>query len=84
MSTAVDAARAAFEGRSWGEAFVAFSEAVEVGDLDAADHERRGVCAYLVGADDACVAAMEAAQAAYLSAGCRPRRRGVGSGSPSR
>jgi len=69
MPTAVALARDAFARRSWGEALAAFSEAAENGDIDAVDHERRGVCAYLVGADDDCVAAMEAAQAAYLGAG---------------
>jgi hypothetical protein len=64
VSSAIDEARAAFARRAWADAFARFAGADE--PLDASDYERLAVCAYLVGADDACAAAWEAAHRAHL------------------
>ncbi len=61
-------ARAAFARHAWSEAFAGFAAADEE-PLDAADHERMAISAYLIGADDACVSAWESAHRATLAAG---------------
>ena len=68
MSSSVAGARAAFARHAWSEAFAGFAAADEE-PLDAADHERMAICAYLIGADDACVSAWESAHRAALVAG---------------
>jgi DNA-binding CsgD family transcriptional regulator len=68
MISSVEPARAAFARRAWGEAFSAFTGAAEQAPLAAADNERLAVCAYLVGADDVCAAAWEAAHRTALAA----------------
>ncbi|HET6951719.1 MAG TPA: helix-turn-helix transcriptional regulator [Acidimicrobiales bacterium] len=70
QSSSIGQAQAAFGRGAWREAFTAYAAAG--GDLDAADHERMAVCAYLLGRDDACTAAWEAAYRAALAAGDRP------------
>jgi DNA-binding CsgD family transcriptional regulator/tetratricopeptide (TPR) repeat protein len=68
MGLALERARAAFARQAWGEAFAAFQEAAGRGRLDAADHARLAVCAYLVGEDDECAEAW--AQAHRLALEC--------------
>jgi DNA-binding CsgD family transcriptional regulator len=68
MSSSIERARAAFARQAWGDAFSAFAATAEGASLDAADHERRAVCAYLVGEDDECAQAWEAAHRAALVA----------------
>jgi DNA-binding NarL/FixJ family response regulator len=65
---AIDTARAAFARQSWREALTDFTAAGESGALDAADHDRAAVCAYLIGEDDRCATAWEAAYRASLVA----------------
>ena len=67
MTSSVERARAAFERRAWGAAFAAFAAAKRT-SLDAADYERLAVCAYLVGEDDECAKAWEAAHRVALEA----------------
>ncbi len=69
MASALESARVAFARRAWGEAFAAFTEAASDKALAAKDHERRAISAYLIGADDYCAAAWEAAQRTALDAG---------------
>jgi len=69
MTASIDQARAAFARQAWGEAFASFVAAAERAPLAAADHERLAVCAYLVGADEDCAAAWEAAHRASLEDG---------------
>lgn len=64
----VEEARAAFARRAWREAFLAFEACAGDDKLAAADHERAAVAAYLVGEDDACAVAWEAAHRGYLAA----------------
>jgi DNA-binding NarL/FixJ family response regulator len=66
--TSVEQGRAAFARQAWGEAFVAFA-AASGEQLDAVDHERLAVCAYLVGEDERCAKGWEAAHRAALEAG---------------
>jgi tetratricopeptide (TPR) repeat protein len=68
MTSSVERARAAFERQAWGDAFSAFAAAAERSSLDAVDHERRAICAYLIGEDDECAQALEAAHRAALEA----------------
>ncbi len=69
MAPSIDHARAAFARQAWGEAFASFVAAANRGPLGAADHERLAVSAYLVGADEACAVAWEAAHRASLEGG---------------
>jgi DNA-binding NarL/FixJ family response regulator len=68
VTPAVDRARAAFDRQAWRECCAAYADAGDHG-LDAADHERHAVAAYLTGADDVCDRAWEAAHHAALGAG---------------
>lgn len=68
MTSSVDRARAAFARQEWGEAFSAFTATAERAWLDATDLERLAVCAYLIGHDDECEEAWEAAHRVALSA----------------
>ena len=69
MDPPVERARAAFAQRAWSDAFAAFSAIAERAELEAADHERLAVCAYLVGEDEPCGRAWEAAHRRALEAG---------------
>lgn len=60
MTSSVERGRAAFARQAWGAALSAFAASAERAPLDAADHERLAVCAYLVGEDDDCATAWEA------------------------
>jgi DNA-binding NarL/FixJ family response regulator len=62
-------ARAAFERRTWGEAFDQLTAANSEGQLDAEDLERLAVAAYMVGRDEACEEAWIAAHHAWLRDG---------------
>lgn len=64
--TGVVEAKAAYERRAWRAAFTALS-AADV--LDAADHQRLAECAYMVGEDDRCTEAWQAAYRAFIDAG---------------
>jgi hypothetical protein len=66
MASSVEGARAAFAERRWADALATFAAA---GPLEAVDLERQAVCAYLVGEDDVCARAWEAAHRAALEAG---------------
>ena len=68
MTPSLDQARAAFARQAWADAFVAFSAIAEHASLDAADHERLAVCAYLVGEDEMCAHEWEAAHRTALEA----------------
>jgi ATP/maltotriose-dependent transcriptional regulator MalT len=72
MTFSIARARAAFARQAWGEAFETFSAADEEASLEAADHERRAACAYLLGEDEACREAWEAAHQVALEAGDAP------------
>ena len=61
-------ARAAFAQREWAAAFAAY-ETAEAEPLDAADHERHAISAYLVGADEATAKAWERAHRSALESG---------------
>jgi DNA-binding NarL/FixJ family response regulator len=63
MPTALELARETFVRRAWTEALDGFARAE---GLDRADHERMAVAAYLVGADEPCERAWEAAYHAAL------------------
>lgn len=69
MTSSVERARAAFARQAWADGFSAFTAAAERSSLDAADYERLAVCAYLIGEDDECAAAWEAAHRAAREAG---------------
>ncbi len=69
MTSSVERARAAFVRQDWAEAFSTLAAAAEGGPLDAADHERLAICAYLVGRDDDSTKAWEAAQHAAAATG---------------
>ncbi|MBW3643658.1 MAG: LuxR C-terminal-related transcriptional regulator [Actinobacteria bacterium] len=70
MLSSLERARHAFACRGWAEACVEFAAAVEEqASLTADDHEARAVAAYLIGADDVCEKAFEAAHRAALAAG---------------
>jgi DNA-binding CsgD family transcriptional regulator len=64
VSSALERAREAFARRAWSDALASFAAVADDSALDAADHEHRAVCAYLVGADDVADAAWEAAHLA--------------------
>ena len=68
MSSSVQRARAAFARQDWRDAFSAFTATATRASLDASDHERLAVCAYLLGKDDDCVEAWEAAHRLALQA----------------
>ncbi len=68
MASSVERAQTAFARQDWKDAFVAFTAAGERTALDAAGHERRAICAYLLGKDDACAEAWEAAHRAAVKA----------------
>ena len=67
MKSSVDRARAAFAQQEWAEAFSAYTATGGRG-LDCTDHERLAVCAYLLGKDDDCAEAWEAAHRAAVDA----------------
>ena len=69
VTSPVERARTAFARQDWKEAFVAFTAAGERTALDAAEQERLAICAYLLGKDDACAEAWEAAHRAAVKAG---------------
>ncbi len=64
----VEQGRAAFARGAWGEALVAFA-AASGATLAAVDQEQLAVCAYLVGEDERCATAWEAAHRTALEAG---------------
>lgn len=66
MSALIERARGSFARREWADACDAFAMA---GELTAADQEQHAVAAYLIGADDTCERAWEAAHRAALEAG---------------
>ena len=68
MTSSVERARAAFARQNWRDAFSAFKASSDRASLDATDQERLAVCAYLLGADDECVGAWEAAHRLALEA----------------
>jgi ATP/maltotriose-dependent transcriptional regulator MalT len=69
MNSSRERARAAFGRQAWGEAFDAFAAADREGPLGAEDHERLAIAAYLIGADEPCEMAWEAAHRAAREAG---------------
>lgn len=69
MAHSVERARAAFARRDWADAFAAFAATSAQGGLEPTDHEQMAVCAYLVGEDEVCASAWEAAHRAALEAG---------------
>jgi DNA-binding NarL/FixJ family response regulator len=69
MTGSLEGARAAFARQAWRDAFHAFVGTAKEQPLDPADYERLAVAAYLVGEDDECVAAWEAAHRATLETG---------------
>ena len=69
MTTTLEQARAAFERQAWREALQAFVLTADSGSLDPADQVRLAECAYLVGEDEQCAVAWEAAHRASLEAG---------------
>jgi hypothetical protein len=71
MTSLLERAHAAFAAQAWEEAFAAYTAAADEGWLGAEDNERLAVAAYLVGEDDACERAWEAAHRAALDAGDR-------------
>lgn len=64
--TSVEAARAAFEGRGWGEAYELLSRLDEARPLGADDLERLATCAYMIGRDDEYFSALERAYRAHV------------------
>jgi DNA-binding CsgD family transcriptional regulator len=66
MTAMLELARAAFDRRSWREAFDALNAAARDVALSAADGERHAIAAYLVGEDVASAQAWEAAHRAAL------------------
>jgi tetratricopeptide (TPR) repeat protein len=66
-------ARASFERRIWGEAFVHLSAAHREGQLGVEDLERLATAAYMVGRDDECDAAWIGAHREWLRRGERER-----------
>lgn len=69
MASPVERARVAFAARAWRASFSAFAAASGQGSLDLGDHERQAISAYLVGEDDACAKAWEAAHRVASEAG---------------
>jgi DNA-binding CsgD family transcriptional regulator len=69
MTSSVERARAAFARQAWAEAFSAYTGTADSATLDAADHERLAVSAYLIGEDDDSAKAWEAAQRAAAATG---------------
>lgn len=72
VTALLELARSAFDRRSWQEAFTALNAAACDVALNAPDAERLAIAAYLVGEDDACARAWEAAQRAALDVGGDP------------
>jgi len=66
MTHALKTAREAFDRGAWTQSLDAFAAA---GQVEREDHERVAVAAYLIGADDQCERAWEAAYRAALAAG---------------
>lgn len=62
-------ARAAFSRGAWSEAYAAFTAADAQAPLGAEDIERLATAAFLAGNDEACIAALTRAHAAYLERG---------------
>ena len=69
VAAALAEGRAAVERRAWREAHDALSRADGVAPLAAADLELLAVAAYLLGEDDAYVAALERAHRSHLDEG---------------
>jgi tRNA A-37 threonylcarbamoyl transferase component Bud32/tetratricopeptide (TPR) repeat protein len=65
----LDAARAAFERRTWREAYVRFAAANATGALEAEDLERLAEAAWWVAEGTACIRAREQAYRRYLQRG---------------
>lgn len=69
MASSLHLARAAYAAERWREALVKFDELASSGGLEIEDHERRAVCAHLVGEDDRCAEALENGHLAALAVG---------------
>lgn len=69
MTSSLERARSAFARQAWGDACDAFTAAAGQASLGADDRERLAVAAYLVGRDDRCEQAWEAAHRVALDAG---------------
>jgi len=69
VTGAVERARDAFARRDWKAALAGLTDAARDGPLDAGDHERMAVCAYLIGDDETTERAWESAHRAALEAG---------------
>jgi DNA-binding CsgD family transcriptional regulator len=69
MTPSVARARAAFARRAWRDAFSELATTSERSELDATDHERLAISAYLIGEDDESAVAWEAAHRAALDVG---------------
>jgi DNA-binding CsgD family transcriptional regulator/tetratricopeptide (TPR) repeat protein len=65
MADRLEAGRRAFGRRSWSEAYRALQ--AECDELGPADLERLAIAAYLVGEDDACLRALDAAYRGYVT-----------------
>ena len=68
-SSSLERARTAYARQAWVEACDAFAAAADAAPLHADDHERLAVAAYLVGADEPCEQAWEAAHRAAVQSG---------------
>ncbi len=68
-ATTLDQGRAAFEGRSWADAYARLSDADAESALEAVDLERLAAAAYLIGRDDESGVAWQRAHRAHLAAG---------------
>lgn len=69
MTASPRQARAAFDRQAWRDAHTAFLAAAAEAPLTAEDDERLAIAAYLLGADNSCERAWEAAHRAALEAG---------------
>ena len=69
MEAPLERARAAFTAEAWKDAFEAYEIAVDATTVEAADHERMAISAYLIGADDRCAQAWEQAHRTAQEAG---------------
>lgn len=67
MTSSVERARTAFARQDWKEAFTAFTSTGVRTSLGAGEHERLAICAYMLGKDDECAEAWEAAYRAALT-----------------
>jgi DNA-binding CsgD family transcriptional regulator len=72
VTSPLDQARAAFAVRAWSEAAAGYATAAASAPLQADDHGRRAVAAFLLGDDDACGRAWEDAHRSAIEAGDRP------------